>query len=158
MVVYLISGSGQGAGKTTLAERLVGGSVYSIAGEMRRQLRQSYSFIDWDNKTQSYKDNTTIESPYGKTVREVLVNYGQSYSKNNPTYWVDLLIKKLYGEVGKSVVAIDDIRKMEELEALKKAFPNSFHFHVDYSGAVLEPLFHSESLKQQADYIVKRRD
>lgn len=158
MVVYLISGSGQGAGKTTLAERLVGPrAVCSIADEMRKELRRLHPSIDWNNKTQAYKANTIVPGGQGLTVRMWLTNYGQKHAADNPSYWVDKLIKNLYCEVGKSFVAIDDVRKIEELDALKKAFPHSYHFHVDYSEAVAEPIFHSDTLKQRADYIVQRR-
>ncbi len=157
-MVYLISGSGSGAGKTTLAERLVGASVYSIASALRRDLKCQYPQYDWYNKTQQYTDVTRVIEYDNLTVRDVLVDYGQKASRDSNTYWVDKLIKHLHNGVGKSVIAIDDVRKIEELDKLKYYFPVSYHFHVDYPLAKSEPLFDNEQLKQRADYIVQRRD
>lgn len=157
MVVYLISGSGSGAGKTTLAERLVGESVYSIAGALRHDLKRLHPQYDWFNKSQDYKDNTLVPEYKNCTIRDVLLNHGQASSSSNATYWVDKLIGRLQYEVGKSVIAVDDVRKIVELEQFKVAFPHCYHFHVDYPDAKQEPHFDNDVLKLKADYVVKRR-
>lgn len=155
MVVYLISGDGQGAGKTTLAERLVGKrAIYSLAGELRRMLKKQFSHIDWENKTQEYKDR--VEVLPGVTVRQKMIEEGQKYSKQKPTFWAEKLFERLSCEYN-SVIAIDDVRKREEILFLREAFPNSYHFHVQWADAVPEPVFDNAYLKSISDYVVVRQ-
>ena len=155
MLVYLISGDGAGAGKTTLAKRLVGDyAVYSLAGELRRYLKKQYPNIDWENKTQDYKDKVEV-SP-GLTVRQKLIEEGQKYSRDNPIYWAEKLVERL-GREFNSIIAIDDLRKQQELEYLRFCFPTSYHFHVAWPGAVAEPIFDNEYLKTVCDYVAVRQ-
>lgn len=162
-MIYLISGNGQGAGKTTLAEKLVGlDSVYSVAGSMRKELMRLYPGYDWENRTQVYKDTTLVPEyviaglKKAPTVREVLVDYGQQFSKEVPWYWGDKLAKHLYTLVGKSVVAIDDIRKVAELSIFKDIYRNVVHFHIHHDSAIQEPIFDNDALGKMADYRVFR--
>jgi hypothetical protein len=160
MVVYLVSGDGQKAGKTTLAEKLVGRrSVWSIAGSLRGELQRIYPAYNWYAKEQAYKDTQIVkEYKNGKyTIRDVLVEYGQEKSQKDPVYWVLKMIdplRQLRCMPGSPVVAIDDVRKVAELELLKAAFPQAVHFHVACSKAIKEPIFDNEKLLNLADYVV----
>lgn len=162
MVIYLISGSGSAAGKTTLAESLVGGSgshrVWSIAGPMRDELCKVYPDYRWHKKDQEYKEKTLVpEYKRGYTVRDVLREYGQEKSRAYPTYWVERLVDRIkhLPTGGYPLLAIDDVRKVEELNYLKVKFPNEYvHFHVKTSTAVQEPLFDNRDLEAVADYVV----
>lgn len=167
VVVYLISGNGMAAGKTTLAHKLVGeSSTYALADVMRHELRKLYPSYDWFNKSQDYKDSTQVvelsevdekRGVQAPTVREVLIKYGQDKCREDPAYWAKKLVAYLCTQiVGKSVIAIDDVRKICELETLKKAFPNSHHFHVFYSNATPERIYDNEALQRMSDYSVIR--
>lgn len=158
--IYLISGDGSAAGKTTLAEKLVGASsVWNIAGAMRYELQRKHPGYDWFNKTQAYKE-TTIVKEYGTgymTVRQVLFHYGQQRSQNDPTYWITKLVERLlkgssiaYG----SQIAIDDIRKVQELDYAKMKLKNCQHYHVVNPAATREPTFDNPALHDRADYRV----
>jgi hypothetical protein len=159
MVIYLISGSGQGAGKTTLAENLAGKHcVWSIAGAMRQELKKLYPDYDWFNKSQEYKDKVVCDAyKRGYTIREVLQEYGQEKSSAYPRYWVERLVDRIQhlptGSYG--MLAIDDVRKWEEMVYLKEKFPSCVHFHVKRQKAVQEPLFDNEKLEFAADYVVE---
>jgi hypothetical protein len=92
-------------------------------------------------------------------MRQVMVEYGQLRCKNNPTYWADLLVSYLKNRHfiadGVSIIGVDDIRKVCELETIRAAFPNSVtHFHLNTSeGSVkMEPEFENEQLARLADY------
>jgi hypothetical protein len=167
VTIFLISGSGQGAGKTTLAHKLVGERfTYSLAGTLRNELKRLHPEYDWHNKTQAYKDNTQvtqylIKSPGDPfrvlSLRQVLQEYGQEKCKNDPCHWVKKLVAKLVMEPGLSVIAVDDVRKICELEVLKQAFPNTYHMHIKHSSAIHEPIYESAELEEVADYVIYRK-
>lgn len=166
MTIYLISGNGQGAGKTTLANRLVGpAATYAIADVMRKELAKLYSDYDWFNRVQDYKDNTRVteylplsrSTPFKTfSLRQVMQDYGEEKCKGDSTFWAKKLVARLVTEPGLSVIAIDDVRKVGELETLKQAFPNTYHFHVKFPGAVAEPQYDGDALEAMADYVVSR--
>lgn len=163
MTIFLISGNGQGAGKTTLAKRLAGDrAVYSIAGILRQELKRLYPDYDWDNRTQAYKDNTLVTEYRAKdpfkvlSLRQVMVEYGQQKCVGDPTHWVKKLVAHLAIQPALSVIAIDDVRKTCELEVLKRAFPNTYHFHVKWIGAIAEPIYEADALEAMADYVMIR--
>lgn len=157
-MIYLISGNGQGSGKTTLARKLVGeASVWSIASELRRDLRRLYPSYDWENKTQEYKDNTSIIEQNGATVRQVMIDFGQAHCRDDPNYWVKKLVARLASVPALSVVAVDDLRKSCELEYFKTFFPQNVHFHVRHESAIGEPMYDGAALEAVADYVCDRR-
>ena len=86
--ILAISGDGIGAGKTTLANRLAPGKVRSLAAAMRTELEALYPAYDWFNKTQEYKANTLVKEFDNKTVRQVLIEYGQTRCDKDSLYWV----------------------------------------------------------------------
>ncbi len=158
--IHIWSGNGSGAGKTTAAGKTAD-QVYSIANAIRGELQRIYPRYDWYRKDQVYKDTTRVPE-YGKgaTIRSVLTDYGQAKCDANPHYWVDILIKYLREAdivaSGENTVAVDDIRKMCELEAFKIAFSGRVtHFHVNGVGAKEEKMFENDELAAVADYIVE---
>lgn len=159
MVIFAISGSGIGAGKTTLAKKLAN-PVWSLAGGLRQELSMLYPNYNWENRTQDYKDNTRVKERENKTVRQVMVEHGQLKCETNPLYWVERLcdrIDPLGAPLAPKVIAIDDIRKLSEINYIKQKYPGQVvHFHVDFEGAIYEPEFENEKLAEIADYILRR--
>jgi hypothetical protein len=161
MIIYLISGDGAGAGKTALAEYLVGASnVWSIASGMRFELSKTFPQYRWYDKTQAYKENTLVpEYKRGFTVRDVLRDYGQEKSHHYPTYWIERLIARLQQSrelvMGPQGIAIDDVRKVAELNYVKSKMQNTHdirHVHVENPDATFEPIFDNPTLAKLADY------
>lgn len=158
--IFAISGSGNGAGKSTMAKKTAD-EVLSLAHALRQDLSQVYPTYDWFNKSQAYKDYTLVPEAAepGKdlpTVRDVLIKHGQDCCKDDPVYWVRKLCDNLDKYPTKlSVVAIDDIRKLVEIEYLKNRFPgNITHFHIKTPRSVYEPQFQNDELEAVADYVV----
>lgn len=159
MVIFAISGSGIGAGKTTLA-RMISQPVWSLAGGLRQELAISLPEYNWENRSQEYKDKTRVHERGNKTVRQVMVEHGQAKCESNPHYWVERLcdrISSVPSTLQSQIVAIDDVRKVSEITHIRGRFPGQvIHLHVEYEGAVYEPEFENEELRKLADYIVKR--
>lgn len=94
------------------------------------------------------------------TVREAMTLYGQAVCKEDPQHWVKKLIEHLK-EVdriadGVTTIAVDDVRKMCELDALKECFPGRVvHLHVIGSGAKEEKHFDNDELMAVADYLLE---
>lgn len=157
MLVYLVSGTGRAAGKTTLANRIVGPSnVVSIAGAIRKELASKYPDYNWFAKEQEYKDKVTVKEHGNKSIRDVMVEYGQQKCVEDPCYWVRQLCNYLKSQqhcLGCSVVAIDDVRKRCELEMLKALYPRCVHFHVYNPQALEEPQYDNNYLHNVADYV-----
>jgi hypothetical protein len=160
--ILAISGSGIGAGKTTLAKRLCK-DVWSLAGAMRAELERIYPGYDWFNKDQAYKANTVIkEYKRGQSsMRQVLIEHGQDRCVESPTYWVETLSNKILSMdavvVGITTVAIDDIRKVSEIEHLRRKFKDVTHIHIDFHGSVREAEFENDDLLEISDYVVQRK-
>ncbi len=156
MQILAFSGDGSGAGKTTLATLLAGTHVCSFAGALREELCRIYPNYAWWNKSQDYKDNTVV-TEVGKSVRQVLLEYGQSRVKGDTEYWARQLGDHLEGlrhiVMGATRVAVDDVRKLIEIDYLKKRFPNVVHFHVCSVRAQAEP-FENAALRARADYTI----
>lgn len=161
MKVYLISGDGFGAGKSTLARKL-GDEVWSIAGALREDLKRQYPNYDWFNKDGDYKKSTRVRE-YGdgrKYLRDVMIEYGQAKCDIVPTYWVSQLADRLTSSMkihsGARIFAIDDVRKMCELDLLKSRFHGLVtHFHLATESAGPEPQYENGFLREKADYLVK---
>ena len=160
MIIYLISGDGSESGKTTLAEKLVGKSrVWSIASGLRSELQRKYPQYNWYSKDQAVKDHLVIKE-YGdgrKTMRQVMVEYGQAACQENPCYWVEKLAESL--DIARHMptqgaLAIDDVRKVCELSLLKEMFPQAVHMHVVNPDAKREPQYDNIDLKHLANYVV----
>lgn len=162
MKILAISGSGIGAGKTTLAKKL-SKDVWSLAGAMRAELERVYPGYSWFNRDQEYKA-TTIIREYRRgnlSMRGVLLEYGQEKCEETPTYWVEALSSKILSLdsvcSGITTIAVDDVRKMSEIAHLRKCFADVTHIHIDYSAAVYESEFENEELREVADYVVTRK-
>jgi hypothetical protein len=158
--IFLFSGSGNGSGKSSAA-KLMTQDVWSLANGIRDDLTSRYPRYNWHNKSQVYKDTTIIEEYEigNKSMRQVMIEYGQLRCKNNPTYWADLLVSYLKNRHfiadGTSIIGVDDIRKVCELETIRAAFPNStthFHLTTPIGIAKVEPEFENEQLALLADY------
>lgn len=161
-MIYLISGDGRGAGKSTLARNLAGEeNVYSLAGKIREELKTKYPQYDWHSKDQAVKDGTMISEWGSVSMREVMVRYGQAKCEEVPTYWVDRLTDLLeldgYSVFDTFPGAIDDIRKPLEAVAIRawadmRQVP-VLHIHVVNPLADDEPFANGE-LRGMADYLV----
>lgn len=170
-----ISGSGIGAGKSSFAKKMAG-EVWSLAGALRKELTKKFPGYKWYDKSQEYKNmrfTETIFDPFllsalektkthegGKTVRDVMIAYGQMKCANDPKYWPRILAADLQERLkimdGVHTVAIDDIRKVLEVEYLREKFaPNFIHFHIDTGSAIGEDYFDNDLLAEMADYTVK---
>ncbi len=160
MKLILVSGDGAGAGKT-YAARLFGQSVWTLADGIRGELQARYPGYNWYNRTQEYKNGTIVkEWERGiSTVRGVLLQYGQIKCADDPKYWVKRLCESLKQSEaavqGITTVAVDDVRKVCELEHFRQNFRDVVHVHVECKTAQHEPEFDAEKLKELADYIVR---
>lgn len=158
MKLILVSGNGIGAGKTTLASKL--GVRMSLADQLRTELTEALPGYRWYDRSQAYKSGTPVPEWGGVSVREVMVRYGQAKCVESPTYWADRLVAQLRGAAQDPAltVAVDDIRKLCEVEALRAAFPGAVHFHIQSPRATHEPEFENAQLAAVADFIVQWRD
>ena len=160
-----ISGDGIGAGKSTFASK-IGDTVFSLAGALRGELARKHPNYDWFNKSQAYKDKTHVPEYRGLetnqlyTVRHALIEYGQIKCEDDPQYWAKVLAEKIAKEenivTGNVKIAIDDVRKVCEIELLKERFGSKvLHFHMTTSTAIHEPHFDNLRLAAMADYVVR---
>lgn len=158
MQVILISATGLGAGKTTLAQKFTTLTV-SLADQIRAHLAQQYPNINFYNKSQEYK-NMIFDNTGGRTVRELLIEFGTHYRKTDPDVWVNLAIKKIktvFEHNPKATVAIDDIRYLNELHRFREEFGSAVtHLHISEESATKEPQYQNEELEKVADYVVRR--
>lgn len=162
MHVYLISADGNGAGKSTLARRLVGeGGVRSLAQTLRNEVAVRYPDYDWHSRCQIYKDTTRVREAGNRTVREILVAWGEAACAEDPLHYADALVTHLQNLdrwiSGPKSVAVDDMRKVVELEHLKKHFPSATHIHLLHPGAGAEPQYQNDELRARADYLITWR-
>jgi hypothetical protein len=126
--------------------------VRSLAWALRNELMQVYPNYDWHNKTQDYKDNTVVAEAGGRTVRDVMIQYGQDRCLEDPLYWAKRLIENIKANPA-PVIAVDDLRKGVELSYFKGAFPGQVtHEHLVTPTAIPEPEFENELLRKYADY------
>lgn len=162
MHVYIISGDGNGAGKSTLASRLVGSTgVVSLARALRHEVERQYPGYEWFSKCQTYKNGTRIKEAGGLTVREVLIAWGEGKCKENPLHYVEKLVHHLQQLdrtfFGPKSIAVDDVRKLIELEYLKHYYPTATHLHLKNPTAGREPQYQNDELASCADYVITWR-
>lgn len=153
--VILISGDGVGAGKTTLARRF--GTVLSLAGALRDELTAIYPNYDWFNRTQEYKELTLVpEWGESATVRQVLIEHGQGKCAADPLHYARILVdrvKRMSGMAG-GVVAVDDLRKLIELDHFRAELLDVVHLHLICPSAQPEAHFQNDELRARADYYI----
>lgn len=164
MKLILISGDGIGAGKTTLANRLVGKEkTISLAGALRAELSSRYPLTDWWDKSQEGK-NRLVRDPgvwYLRPVREAMLRHGQQQCLDHGAdYWARQLANHILQlkEINPyNTFAVDDLRRLVEVNVLR-GIPgvNVSHLHVSWASAIYEPEFENAALKGLADYIIER--
>ena len=155
-MIYLISGEGRGAGKTTFARKM-GGKVYSLAGAIRADLERMYPAYPWHAQDQETKDNTRISEWDNLSMREVMVRYGQSKCIDNPAYWAIILGQTIANETSykRFPLVVDDVRKIVELDHFHDTFGKGeiLHFHIVNPLADAED-YDNRELMSRADYLV----
>lgn len=168
MLIYAISGSGIGAGKSTLAKSLQC-ETWSLAGPLRKELSRMYPRYNWFNKEQAYKENTIIKEAWDEygdarppNMRTVLIKHGQKRAAEDAKYWVRILATSLAGyaelATGPKYIAIDDVRKVCEIEHLRDRFgENVLHIHIKSDAAIHESEFEAAGLEEAANYIMTWR-
>ncbi|MBM3381175.1 MAG: hypothetical protein FJY29_01910 [Betaproteobacteria bacterium] len=163
MKLIMISGDGQGAGRTFLARKMTDNQsqIFSIVNLIRSHLQRKYPQYDWFNKEPEYKSKTLVGSTK-KTILQHLDEMGRGEKQKDPLIWakqlVDILIYARDNE-GHQTVVLDDIRFVDEYEYIKNRLhtENIVHFHVAFEKAKPEPLYENEKLRLLADYIVVRQ-
>lgn len=89
-----------------------------------------------------------------------MIRYGQMMTAEDPTYWVDKLVDHLkqadrIADMRPSI-AIDDVRKVCELDAIRTAFPGKvIHVHILGKGAIEEKMYDNQELHDIADYVLE---
>jgi len=160
--IIAISGDGAGAGKT-YAARVFGNAVWTIADSIRVELQVLYPQYNWFDRTQRGKEALVGAYKDGSySIRDVLTEYGQEKCAADAQYWIKRLVERLEheqaaagGDLG--TIAVDDVRKVCELNCLRASFRDVTHLHITNPTAVVEPLFEAEALKKCADYVVSWR-
>lgn len=163
MKLILISGDGQGAGKTFLARKMTDNQqqIFSIVNVIRAQLQKKYPQYDWFNKEPEYKSKTLVANT-GKTILQHLDELGRGLKQKDPLIWAkkieEILIYSRDHEKHETVV-IDDIRFVDEYQYIKTSLhsENIVHFHVAHEKAKPEPAYENDKLRLLADYIVMRQ-
>ena len=160
MKIIFISGSGAGAGKTTLAEKLTNGhhQVFSVANTIRFEISKKYPKYDWYNKSTGYK-NTTIVKETNMSLKQMMDKYGREKKEKNPLYWAKEMLNALdYAKDNEKLelAVIDDLRFVDEMKFIKSHFHNdaSCHFHIENPNAIPEPHYENDKLQECADYII----
>jgi hypothetical protein len=154
----LISGSGIGAGKTYLSRKFAGLPRVSLAQALRDDLYSLHPEIDWNNRSQEYK-NSSPPSLGGITVRQRMIDWGQQRCDNEPAYWPRRLMEQLTNTTyPHATFVVDDLRKVVELDYFRGHGKSVLHFHVYHDGAVREPQYDGDQLLELADYAIMRRD
>ncbi|MFZ9521292.1 MAG: hypothetical protein ACO3A4_12525 [Silvanigrellaceae bacterium] len=163
MKLILISGDGQGAGRTFLANKMTDNKsqIFSIVNIIRRQLEQKYPSYDWYNKSPEYKLNTMVGNTR-KTIMQHLDELGRGLKKNDPLIWARQMVEILeYARDNEKhdTVVLDDIRFVDEYLFIKEKLhkENILHFHVCWDKSKPEPNYENDKLKLLADYLMTRQ-
>lgn len=156
MKLLLLSSNGIGAGKTTFAEKF-GGMRMPLANTLRKEVARQYpDYSDYIFSTK--QEDKAFRMKDGRSIRELLVEYGQSRCAENKTYWCEKWAENISTEMYYTVlfsVVVDDLRKKVELDFFRKNYPGCVHFHIKYGGAIAEKEF--DDLEEYADYVIYRR-
>lgn len=160
MKLIMISGDGQGAGKTFLARKLTDNQtqIFSIVNVIRQELQKKYPQYDWFNKEPDYKRMTMVAGT-GKSILQHLDALGRGKKADDPLYWSKKIIEilKYARDFEKhDTIVIDDIRFIDEYEHVKGALKseNILHIHVANSKAKPEPHYENDKLRLLADYVI----
>lgn len=117
-----------GCGKTTLAKKLckiLGCKKLSFATALKKEVVEKYSCHGYSKITwKDIKNHNYNKDVDGKTIRQILQEYGTNKRKENPNYWINMLIgaseylnNAFYGYKG---IILDDLRFLNEAKALKE--------------------------------------
>lgn len=160
MKLILISGDGQGAGKTFLARKLTDNQsqIFSIVNIIRQELQKKFPRYDWFNKEPDYKRLTVVNGT-GRSILQHLDELGRGRKRTEPLFWSQKMIEILkYARDFEQhdTVVLDDIRFVDEYQHIKTELSseNILHIHVANSKAKPEPHYENEKLRLQADYII----
>lgn len=157
MRIIAISGSGNQAGKTTFADKFMGPGVLrmSFADGVRVAARKLYPDYNWFSKDAAFK-RRIIAGTKGLTARDILIEIGVGERLRDPDVWARDVVRRIEESdrlaSGVTTVVIDDLRYINELEALAKA-GRLIHFHVVAEGSCEEPQYDNEALARWADYV-----
>ena len=156
-MIILISGSGIGAGKTTLAKILRdkhNGFILSFAYIAKEHLAAQFKNELFLSPRQEDK-NILID---GVSVRQHIINYCVEKKKNDPAFFARNMVQLIHESTSKyTTIIIDDMRYAVELHAIKKHFDYQGvrHIHVDNFLATPEPETDEKLLRNQADMIYR---
>lgn len=164
MKLILISANGYGAGKTTFG-KLFDAHIVSLAYFVRWEL--SFKYPEHEHLIMSREQAAkNFVLPSGKTVRQELVELGQSRCAVDPLYWCDKWLEATEKYLPEErTLVVDDLRKKVELDCFREQFPDLKHFHIKYSGAIAEKVVDEhgntvdafDDLEEYADYIIYRQ-
>jgi hypothetical protein len=86
----------------------------------------------------------------------MMVERGQDKCVNDKAYWPRRLYNTVDWGAMHRTVAIDDVRKIVEVQYFKEMFGSRcLHLHIQWPEADVEPLY--DNLSEIADYIVVRQ-
>ena len=161
MKIILISGDGQGAGKTTLARKLSEINL-SLADQIRHELKEEHPDVDFFDKSQAAKQ--AIVAGTGNSMRTLLIERGQAARDKDPLHWVNRLVQQIKDSVTTDAndptsaytVTVDDIRYENEVITIREAFSDVVHMHVCESLATYEPQYENNLLSMIANYRIIR--
>lgn len=155
--VVALSGA-YGAGKSTLAKKICGDESEFLL-PFARGLREELIFLGLAERAEVYL------KPTPPKIRKLLNGHGAKRRREDSNYWVDKWlhsangISKFYATTSDQVFVVDDLRFMNELEALREFSNNNFVViwveSEDTTSADLS-LFDLKLIKESADYIIKR--
>ncbi|KAJ3354041.1 hypothetical protein GGF32_002715 [Allomyces javanicus] len=110
MTIYLLSGW-MGSGKDTAGEYLVskyGIKRYAFADALKDAVSRAFSVpIEW---THTQAGKATYIDRLGKTVRDVLIDFGTNARAKDPLVWVKHVVK----EIGPGDAVITDWRLLDD--------------------------------------------
>ncbi len=172
----LVSGSGIGAGKTTLADALAD-MIDSFHGALRhpslvirdgfaRGVRHQAKTLVHprfhhlvDSTCQKDKRKKVVKLDGASVVlRELLLSIGEGARAENVDHWCEALFARHKAEIegDKDVyIIVDDCRMPNEVAFFRNKGFKVAHIFIDFPGAEPEP-FPTEAMKSMADKIVSR--
>lgn len=143
-----------GAGKSFLARSLA--TCEEMILPFATALREEIIEIGLAGRDEIYSKPTP-----GK-IRTLLTSWGAYRRSQNKDYWVDLWLKKaqeITTDYPKEIIIVDDLRFMNELNALREFSNNNLMvlwIESEDSSKDDLSLFDLKLIKESADYIIKR--